>query len=114
MTATITCLRCKQSGPGFDVAPLPGEIGKEILAGTCPGCFKDWMGAEIMIINEYRLDLGVPRNQELLNQEMARFLSLASADGQAASGPPPEATPQAPRHEHAHGEKKADGGGNCC
>ena len=99
MPATITCLRCKQTGPGLPEAPLPPPWGDELLAGTCPGCFHDWMGTEIMIINEYKLDLGVQRNQDLLNLEMARYLNLPSSDGQQGLGPPPEATPP----DHGHG-----------
>ena len=84
----------------------------ELLANTCPNCFKDWMNTEVMIINEYRLDLGVPRNQDLLNQEMARFLNLPSSDGQSAAGAPAQATPPAEHgHDHSHGSDK---GGSCC
>ena len=118
MSATITCRRCNQSVPGFPSAPVPGESGVELLANTCPNCFKDWMNTEVMIINEYRLDLGVQRNQDLLNQEMARFLNLPSSDGQASTGAPAQATPQptAPEHAHGHGHDhgKSKGGGSCC
>ena len=117
MSATITCTRCKQSVPGFPSAPVPGESGAELLANTCPSCFKDWMNTEIMIINEYRLDLGVQKNQDLLNQEMARFLNLPSGDGQTAAGAPAEATPPAPDHGPARGHdhgKGGSGGGSCC
>ena len=86
------------------------------------------MNTEIMIINEYKLDLGVPRNQELLNQEMARFLSLPSGGGEAPQGAPPQATPTAaPAPDHGHGEGSHEGhahgkdghshgkgGGSCC
>ena len=49
------------------------------------------MGQEVMLINEYKLDLSVPNNQAMLNTEMARFLKLPSApeDGGEAAGPPP-------------------------
>ena len=106
MTATITCTRCKTETTAMLRAPLPPPQGDEILANTCDGCFKDWMATEIMIINEYRLDLAVPRNQELLDLEMARFLSLPSSDGGAAAGAPPQARPTIP---HAHDDKKG-----CC
>ena len=87
----ITCLRCKKETQGFSETPLPGPHGDELLQHTCPPCFDDWMRMETMIINEYRLDLGLPRNQELLNMEMAKFLALPSAP----EGPPPEAPPEA-------------------
>jgi Fe-S cluster biosynthesis and repair protein YggX len=59
-------------------------MAAELLAHACPGCFRDWMNTEVMIINEYRLDLSLPRNQELLDLEMAKFLNLPSA---AHAGP---------------------------
>ncbi len=90
----ITCARCKRETEAFEKTPLPGPLADEILAHACPACFQDWMAQEIMIINEYRLDLAVPANQEKLNTEMGRFLCLPSSDGKEAIGPPPEATPQ--------------------
>ena len=111
MPTTVSCRRCKTESTGFDIAPLPSPWGDELRSSTCRNCFKDWMGAEVMIINEYRLDLGIPRNQDLLNQEMARFLNLPSSDGQESAGAPPEATPL-DSHGHSHG--KGAGGGSCC
>ena len=80
--ALIQCRRCHGEREGFAEAPLPGPLGLEVLTHACPGCFRDWMGQEVMIINEYRLDLAVPRNQDLLNEEMSRFLDLPSAAAQ--------------------------------
>jgi Fe-S cluster biosynthesis and repair protein YggX len=109
----VHCARCQRDVEGFPEAPLPAPQGDELLAHTCPECFKDWMGTEIMIINEYRLDLGVPRNQDLLNEEMARFLNLPSAGGEKPTGMPPQATP--PKAEgDAHGHDHGKGGGSCC
>jgi Fe-S cluster biosynthesis and repair protein YggX len=117
MPSMIQCARCHRSAEAFDEAPLPAPHGDELLAHTCPECFKDWMGTEIMIINEYKLDLGVPRNQDLLNEEMARFLNLPSAGGEKSSGAPPQATPQQ-AHGHEHGKEHEHGkggeGGSCC
>ena len=92
--AHITCTRCERELEGFAKSPLAGPLAAEIEQNTCKDCFKDWMGQEVMIINEYKLDLSAPKNQDLLNQEMARFLRLPSApDEAAAQGPPPEFTP---------------------
>lgn len=86
---TITCARCGRETRGFDKSPLPGPLASELEQHSCPNCFKDWMGQEVMIINEYRLDLSVPKNQELLNEEMARFLKLPSAPPEEAGDGPP-------------------------
>ena len=90
--AQIHCSRCDRDVEGFARSPLPGPMAAELEASTCPNCFEDWMGQEVMIINEYKLDLSVPKNQEMLNLEMARFLKLPSApaDGGDAAGPPPD------------------------
>ena len=93
--AEIHCSRCDRDVEGFARSPLPGPMAAEIEAHACPHCFEDWMAQEVMIINEYKLDLSVPKNQDMLNVEMSRFLKLPSApadDGQAA-GPPPEFVP---------------------
>ena len=87
---SIACRRCKNEAEGFDEAPLPGAVGAELFEHTCQPCFRDWMNTEVMIINEYRLDLGQPHNQELLNIEMSKFLSLPSA---------PEGEPMPPLNE---------------
>ena len=91
--AEITCTRCDRTVEGFARSPLPGPHATELVENTCPNCFEDWMGQEVMIINEYKLDLSVPRNQELLNEEMARFLKLPSAPEGDPQGPPPDHEP---------------------
>ena len=116
MTQTITCARCQKTSDRMSEAPLPAPLGDELLAHSCENCFQDWMATEIMIINEYKLDLGVPRNQDMLNQEMARFLSLPSAAGATGTGMPVQNTPQAaaPEKQHGHGHDHGKGGGSCC
>jgi len=109
MSATITCARCQRETSRMSESPLPPPFGDELLAHSCEECFGDWMNTEIMIINEYKLDLGVPRNQDMLNEEMARFLNLPSGGGEKSAGAPPQATPRASHDDH-HGH----GGGSCC
>ena len=93
--AKIQCLRCKTEAEGYDESPLVGVHAAELLAHTCPPCFGAWMDQEVMMINEYRLDLSDVGAQEKLNEEMARFLGWPSAGGAAPTGPPTEATPEA-------------------
>ncbi len=93
--AQIHCTRCDRDLEGFARSPLPGPMADELVANTCSHCFEDWMAQEVMIINEYKLDLSVPKSQEQLNLEMSRFLKLPSApEGDAGTaGPPPDYVP---------------------
>lgn len=94
MSRTIRCTHCGREAAAMTESPLPGtEWETELLENTCEPCFGDWMSTEIMLINEYRLDLSNPDHREQLNLEMARFLRLPSAPAGEAAGPPPEATP---------------------
>ena len=95
MSKTIECARCAKTTEALDEAPLPGKWGEELMSHCCAACFGDWMSTEIMIINEYRLDLSLPSNQDQLNKEMAKFLSLPSAPEGEAAGPPPDFEPPA-------------------
>ena len=78
--ATIQCSRCGNEKDAVkNTAFYVGDVGAALKAHACQDCWGEWVKMQIMIINEYRLDLGVPRNQDLLNEEMARFLNLPSA-----------------------------------
>jgi len=95
MSDTITCSRCQRQAPRMAESPLPGtRWEQELLDHTCQACFSDWMATEIMLMNEYRLDMSNPQHFEQLNLEMAKWLSLPSAPAGDAPGAPPEATPR--------------------
>lgn len=71
-----TCARCARSGAGLESAPLPGKIGAQIQAQVCAACFKEWLGMQVKIINEYRLSPADPEQFEFLLAQMKAFLNL--------------------------------------
>ncbi len=79
MTApqTVACRRCgRDQAPSLAAAPFPGELGGEIQAGVCADCWGDWQRAEVMVINELRLNFMDPAAQEVLTRQMRDFLLL--------------------------------------
>lgn len=90
----IQCARCQRETSPMDESPLPGTPWEqELIDNTCETCFQDWMATEVMLINEYRLDMSNPQHFVQLNEEMAKWLKLPSAPEGEAAGAPPEATP---------------------
>jgi len=76
-TGTLACVRCgRPDAPALRKAPLPGANGAELVAKVCADCWADWLKAEVMVINELRLNFMEPSAQEILNQQMRQFLQL--------------------------------------
>ena len=73
---TITCARCGAIGEALAAPPLPTPVGREVQEHTCPACWKAWLTTQVMIINEYRLNLVDPEVRRQLEAEMRRFLHL--------------------------------------
>jgi Fe-S cluster biosynthesis and repair protein YggX len=82
--ADFHCLRCGRAGaPRLARPPLPGAAGREVQAQVCADCWAEWGKAEVMVINELRLNFMDPASQEILNRQMREFLHLPAA------APPP-------------------------
>jgi Fe-S cluster biosynthesis and repair protein YggX len=74
--AEVRCSRCGSMAAGLDRAPLPGKHGESVLAQTCTGCWEEWKGTQVRLINEYRLNVTDPAHFDRLMTEMATFLNL--------------------------------------
>jgi Fe-S cluster biosynthesis and repair protein YggX len=73
--ATLACVRCgRPDAPALSRPPLPGKLGPEIRDKVCADCWAEWQRAEVMVINELRLNFMDPAAQETLNQHMREFL----------------------------------------
>jgi Fe-S cluster biosynthesis and repair protein YggX len=86
--AEITCVRCRRTAPGVSGTTYPGALGEELIRKICGSCWAEWQQAEVMVINELRLNFMDPRSQDVLVKHMREFLCLDAAPG--------EATPPAP------------------
>ncbi len=56
--------------------PLPNELGQKLLQQTCQDCWKEWVGQQLMLMNEYRLDPMNDEHSKFLDAEMSKFLLL--------------------------------------
>lgn len=72
--ATVTCQKCGQVAAGFERPPFPGALGQRIVAGTCKGCWAQWLKQQTMLINHYGLNVMDPQARKFLTQNMSAFL----------------------------------------
>ena len=76
--ADVTCIRCGQTRAGLDRAPYPDAMGREIVEKVCSSCWEECKRMQVMVINEYRLDLSDTRAQEILEKSIRDFLGIES------------------------------------
>ncbi|HEX9593237.1 MAG TPA: Fe(2+)-trafficking protein [bacterium] len=73
---SITCARCRRQASPMESCDFGGALGKKILANTCPACWQEWEAQRVIVINEYRLNLGNPQHYDTLMRNMKQFLML--------------------------------------
>ncbi|MCB9377272.1 MAG: Fe(2+)-trafficking protein [Holophagales bacterium] len=73
------CGRCGAEGPRLTRPPFGGELGAEISEKVCAACWGEWQRAEVMVINELRLNFMDPAAQEVLTAHLRDFLALGPA-----------------------------------
>jgi Fe-S cluster biosynthesis and repair protein YggX len=75
VSPTVACTRCgRTDASALDAPPFPGDLGREIAARACRDCWADWMRAEVMVINELRLNFMDPAAQDVLTRHLREFL----------------------------------------
>lgn len=72
----VICSRCGSTTEGLAAPPVPTALGAEIQARVCPGCWQEWLRAQVILINEYRLTLIDPQARTMLEEQMKQFLHL--------------------------------------
>jgi Fe-S cluster biosynthesis and repair protein YggX len=75
--AKVKCSRCQQEKEGLLEAPFNNELGQKVLKQTCGECWKAWVGQQLMLMNEYRLDPLNDEHSKFLDDEMVKFLALS-------------------------------------
>jgi Fe-S cluster biosynthesis and repair protein YggX len=78
----ITCSRCGQATEAMAQPPMPTALGSEVQERVCPACWREWLRAQVMVINEYRLNLIDPEARKALEGQMRTFLNLTPAKGE--------------------------------
>ncbi len=75
----IECSRCGRGGEAMAQPPMPTALGTEVQGHVCPDCWREWLRTQVMLINEYRLNLVDPQARAALEGQMRAFLNLGSA-----------------------------------
>ncbi|NOY05751.1 MAG: hypothetical protein GXO82_03820 [Chlorobi bacterium] len=90
--AVIVCSRCGQEKEVLGATAFyTGEVREKLLANACRDCWQEWLKVQLMLVNEYRLDLTDPRTDEILDQQVLAFFNLGEPDTPDLPGsiPPP-------------------------
>ena len=73
---TVECARCGRRAAAATGVFYGGEIGQLIKSRICGDCWSEWQQAEVMVINELKLNFMDPESQEILTRQMREFLML--------------------------------------
>lgn len=80
MSDSVTCTRCGQTAPAITgFIGFHGDLKERIRANACAPCWQEWLGYQLMAINEYRLNLGTEAHRAILGQLVSEFLKLPGA-----------------------------------
>ncbi len=81
MARTVLCSKFKRELPGLEKAPFAGDMGKKIYDSVSQEAWDQWnKDAQIKVLNEYRLNMGDPRDYKVLVDQMLRFLGLEEGE----------------------------------
>ncbi len=83
MSDSIHCVRCgRADAPALGKPPLRGALGAEIASRVCADCWQEWQRAEVMVINELRLNFMDPEAPKVLETHLRQFLALDPPAGE--------------------------------
>ncbi|NJN65123.1 MAG: hypothetical protein HC882_09780 [Acidobacteria bacterium] len=61
---------------------LARAAGARVVEEICGSCWKEWMGVQTKIINEYRINVLHPEHAEAVKQQMEVFFGFREAPPQ--------------------------------
>ncbi len=73
MERQVRCAKLGRDLPGLKYVTYPGELGKRIYENVSQAAWKEWLGHQTMLINEYRLTPIEPKARKFLEDEMEKF-----------------------------------------
>lgn len=73
MARTVHCVKLGEDAEGLDRPTYPGELGQRIYDNVSKAAWKQWLGHQTMLINEYRLTPVDPKARKFLEEEMEKY-----------------------------------------
>lgn len=92
MARMVFCVKLGRELQGLDEPPQQDELGQRIFENVSNEAWKMWMSHQIMLINEYRLNLTDPKANEFLDQQMEQFFFGEGAEVPPDYVPPTQAS----------------------
>ncbi|GAB6069274.1 oxidative damage protection protein [Thiomicrorhabdus hydrogeniphila] len=74
MSRKVNCVKMGEELDGLDFMPFPGELGQKVYDNVSKEAWKQWLGQQTILINEYRLSSLDPKARTFLLEEMQKFL----------------------------------------
>ncbi len=79
----VHCSRCGADAEGLAEPPFPSPFGKEVQDHVCQVCWTAWEDMRVKVINEYRINLGLPEHRAMLVNITREFLNLPAPEKKA-------------------------------
>ncbi|WP_022952748.1 oxidative damage protection protein [Leucothrix mucor] len=73
MSRMVNCVLLKKEAEGLERMTYPGDLGKRIFANVSQEAWKQWVGHQTILMNEYRLSPVNPKDRKFLEEEMEKF-----------------------------------------
>jgi len=73
MSRTVNCILLKKEAEGLERMTYPGDLGKRIFENVSQEAWKQWVGHQTILMNEYRLSPINPKDRKFLEEEMEKF-----------------------------------------
>ena len=74
MSRKVQCVKMGEELEGLDFLPFPGELGQKVFENVSKEAWKQWLGQQTILINEYRLSSLDPKARSFLLEEMQKYL----------------------------------------
>lgn len=73
MSRMVNCVLLKKEAEGLERMTYPGDLGKRIFQNVSQEAWKQWVGHQTILMNEYRLSPINPKDRKFLEEEMEKF-----------------------------------------
>lgn len=78
---TVFCAKLKKELPGLEKPPFKGDVGQKIYEHVSQQAWDAWRNdMQMKVLNEYRLNMGDPKDYQTLVDQMLAFLNLREGD----------------------------------